>query len=91
MARIYSTYEAKAKFSELLRQVRGGQTIQVSYHGKPVAEIRPLEETRTGTEARFAELVRRGEILPAKDPKSPFQVGEPRRGALARFLADRDG
>ncbi len=86
----YSTYEAKAKFSQLLRQVREGMTVQVSYHGEPVAEIRPLKKARGGTEARIAELMARGEIQPARDPDAPIKVGKPSRGALARFLADRN-
>ncbi len=40
----YSTYEAKARFSEILRQVREGKTVYISYHGETVAEVRPLEE-----------------------------------------------
>ncbi len=86
----YSTYEAKAKFSQLLRQVRAGATVQVSYHGEPVAEIRPLKKARGGTEARIADLMARGAILPAKDPDAPIVVGKPAPGALARFLADRN-
>ena len=42
MAQVYSAYEAKAKFSEILRKVQAGQRIIISYHGKQVAEIRPL-------------------------------------------------
>ena len=37
MGRWYSIYEAKAKFSEIIRKVREGQTVTVSYHGEPVA------------------------------------------------------
>ncbi|MYA59219.1 MAG: type II toxin-antitoxin system prevent-host-death family antitoxin, partial [Chloroflexi bacterium] len=33
MATTYSTYEAKAKFSEVIRRVREGETVVVSYHG----------------------------------------------------------
>ncbi len=86
----YSTYEAKAKFSQLLRQVREGATVLVSYHGEPVAEIRPLKKARSGTEARIAELMARGAILPARNPDAPIVVGKPAPGALARFLADRN-
>ena len=38
----YSTYEAKARFSEVLRHVREGRTVTVSYRGEPVAEIRSI-------------------------------------------------
>ena len=33
----FSTYEAKARFSEVIRLVREGRTVHISYHGKPVA------------------------------------------------------
>ena len=34
---VYSTYEAKARFSEVLRLVRFGTPVIVTHHGKPVA------------------------------------------------------
>ena len=40
----YSIYEAKAHFSEIIRQVREGETVTVTRRGKPVAEIRPIAE-----------------------------------------------
>ena len=39
MARVYSTYEAKAKLSEILRKVRAGQKVGISYRGELVAEV----------------------------------------------------
>ena len=39
MSTAYSIYEAKAKFSEVMRKGRGGQRVVVTYHGQPVAEI----------------------------------------------------
>ena len=42
----YSTYEAKARVSELMRKVRAGQRVIISYRGK-ASRIRPLDkETR---------------------------------------------
>jgi prevent-host-death family protein len=55
----YSTYEAKAQFSEIIRQVRQGKTITVSYRGKPVAEIRPFRQGPETIEERLAEYERR--------------------------------
>ena len=44
MKRVYSLYEAKAKFSEIVRAVRErGDTITITYHGEPVAEMRPID------------------------------------------------
>ncbi|MHB1330031.1 MAG: type II toxin-antitoxin system Phd/YefM family antitoxin, partial [Gemmatimonadales bacterium] len=63
MPRKYSLYEAKSKLSELVRQVReGGRPITITVHGRPVAELRPLEpepSTKT-TDERHAELERAG-------------------------------
>ena len=52
----YSTYEAKARFSEVLRQVRAGKTITVSYRGEPVAEIRPIQTPPVTMEERLDDV-----------------------------------
>ena len=44
MRRTYSLYEAKARLSAIIRQVREGQRVVVTLHGEPVAEIRPLAQ-----------------------------------------------
>ena len=90
MAVTYSTYEAKARFSEVLRQVREGETVTVTYRGEPVAEIRPIQPKAKTIEERMDELERRGELVrkrgPRKEPRAIAHVP----GALERFLADRD-
>ena len=40
---IYSTHQARSRLSELLRHVRDGKTVTITYRGEPVAEVRPLE------------------------------------------------
>jgi prevent-host-death family protein len=86
----YSTYEAKARFSEVLRLVREGRTVTVTYHGKPVAEIRPLDRA-TGTEARIDFMRRRGLLsVPEAVDLAPEPLAS-RPGALARFLEERHG
>ena len=89
MSLTYSTYEAKARFSEVMRLVRNGQTVQVSYRGKPVAEIRPIEEKKT-LEEHLDDLERRGVVSPPADPAAfvPGPIAH-RPGALQRFLDDR--
>ena len=86
----YTTYEAKARFSEVMRQVREGKTVTVSYRGEPVAEIRPLEKRKQTLEERIRELELRGVLVRAKGPRKPFKMGKPVPGALERFLAERD-
>lgn len=86
----YPTYAAKARFSEILRRVREGRTVTVTYQGEPVAEIRPLDRAG-GTNARMEWLRSRGTLVgPARKP-SGFRAVQVRPGALERFLVDRDG
>ena len=87
----FSTYEAKARFSEVIRLVREGRTVHISYHGKPVAEIRPIAEKKNKTlEEHLEELERRGVIVPARDRNAPIAPIAHRPGALQRFLDDRE-
>ena len=87
---IYSMYEAKAKFSELIRRVRQGDTVIVSHHGKPVAEIRSLESSTEGLQERIRQLENRGVLQPPTDPEARLESVARRPGALQRFLDERD-
>ncbi len=89
MALIYSIYEAKARFSEIIRRVREGKTVTVSYRGEPVAEIRSIQRKPSTIEERLDDLDRRGALVRPTTPRRPLKVGERRPGALARFLAER--
>ncbi len=84
-----STSEAKSRFSEVMRQVRSGRTVRVSWRGKPVAEIRPIPEPVQSLEERQDELERRGVRVPARNPVGRFAPIAPVPGALQRFLHDR--
>jgi antitoxin (DNA-binding transcriptional repressor) of toxin-antitoxin stability system len=95
MPRKYSLYEAKSKLSELVRQVReGGQSVTITVHGRPVAELRALDaESGVKTTAeRHAELERAGLVhtVEGKPGQATFPLGVRRRGALRRFLEERD-
>ena len=90
MTLTYSTYEAKARFSEVLRQVRAGETVTVTYRGEPVAEIQPIRAEPDAFEARIADLERRGVLVPPTGPMKPLRAIAHVPGALDRFLADRD-
>jgi prevent-host-death family protein len=85
----YSTYEAKARFSEILRRVREGRTITVTYQGEPVAEIRPLDRAG-GTAARMKWLRSRGTLSGAPRRQHKLAAVAKRPGALQRFLQDRN-
>lgn len=90
MGLLYSTYEAKARFSEILRQVRRGKTVTVSYRGEPVAEIRSITPDRETLDQRLDDLTRRGIIVPSGQPREPLRMLQRRPGALRRFLDDRN-
>jgi prevent-host-death family protein len=90
MARVYSTYEAKAKLSEILRKVRAGQSVGISYRGDLVAEVRPVEPTRESFEERIQRLEFQGVLTPAGRRNRGIPRVAKRPGALKRFLASRD-
>ena len=90
--RRYSTYEAKARFSEILRQVRGGASVLITYRGTEVAELKPIEGKDT-VERRVARLEQSRVLVRASARDRASKRLEPvarRRGALARFLESRE-
>lgn len=50
-------YDAKARFSELIRDVEAGQEVTITRHGRPVARIVPVAPVE-GVGAEWAERVR---------------------------------
>jgi prevent-host-death family protein len=96
MPKEYSIYDAKAKLSALVREVREqGRSFYITVHGEPVAELRPIEappHPQTLAE-RIAELEALGAIGPSTRPagqKPKFPIGTYVPGALQRFLDDRE-
>jgi len=90
VARTYSIYEAKARFSEVIREVREGETVTVSYRGEPVAEIRAIRQSKMPTlDERLDYLERRGALVRNAGAGRDFRRVAERPGALARFLAER--
>jgi prevent-host-death family protein len=59
-------YEAKTHLPRLLREVEAGQSFTISVRGKPVAELRPVEQPSTDRE----EAVR-GLLALMDDPERP--------------------
>jgi prevent-host-death family protein len=90
MAQTYSTYEAKARFSEVMRKVRAGQRIVIAYRGQRIAEIRPIGSAERGLEKRIAQLEDEGLLSPRRDPRGALQPLARRAGALRRFLESRE-
>lgn len=85
----YSTYDAKARFSEVLRKVREGRTITITYHGEPVAELRPLG-VESGTAARLRWLRERGVLTGGGSREGRLGAVAACPGALERFLDERE-
>ena len=57
MAKTYSTCEAKARFSGAASACTGArETVTVTYHGEPVAEVRPVRPARSDLDARIRDL-----------------------------------
>lgn len=89
MPTTYSTYEAKARLSEILRKVREGQTILISHRGQEVAEVRPVRQAPSEEEA-VQRLEDRGLLQGGRDRKGSLAPIAKRPGALRRFLEGRE-
>jgi prevent-host-death family protein len=91
MPKTYSTYEAKARLSELLAQVRKGDVVTITHRGEAVAEVTPIRRPETSIGERLEELRRKGVLsFPASTAKSEFKSLVKKRGALRRFLDSRE-
>ena len=90
MTDTYSTYEAKAKFSEILRKVREGRHVYITYRGREVAEIKPIEKREETMEERIQKLKEQGILSGPEDRNAPLEPIAKRPGALKRFLEERD-
>lgn len=89
MADTYSTYDAKARFSEVIRKVRRGKRVVIEYHGEPVAEILPIAVGTRPFAEHVASLERAGAIAPAPGG-STYRPVTRRPGGLKRFLKERE-
>ncbi len=58
MEKAISAADANRKFSKLLRDVKEGQSYVVTSHGRPVARIAPIDDSRQATNARTSLLNR---------------------------------
>jgi len=86
--------ELRNTLSKQIAAVRGGETIIVTDHGKPVAQITPT--AAESAEAWFHQMVAAGRITPSKEPKRPAselpESGPPLKGdktLLDILLEDR--
>ena len=59
-----SNSEATNGLSRFLSDVRSGETVQVTHHGKPVAQIKPYDTAELTADAAAMELARQEVIDP---------------------------
>ena len=71
-----SVSETKNSLSALLDEVRRGETVLITHHGKPVARIEPCNTAELAADEAVAALVQRGVVDP---PRAALDVD--------RFLA----
>jgi prevent-host-death family protein len=90
VAHVYSIYEAKARFSEVIRKVRAGQRVVIAYRGEEIAEIRPLENRGGSLEKTIAQLEEQGVLGRPAKPAGPLRPLAKKPGALKRFLESRE-
>jgi prevent-host-death family protein len=89
MSNSFSTWEAKARFSEILRMVRAGRVVRISFRGRDVAEIRPLSKD-AHLEEHLARMEDRGILTGGREMRGELGPVVRRPGALKRFLAERE-
>jgi prevent-host-death family protein len=59
MEKAISAADANRKFSQVLREVKEGQSYVVTSHGRAVARIAPVKEKRTAASNARASLLER--------------------------------
>jgi prevent-host-death family protein len=87
----YSTYDAKARFSELLRKVRKNRKIVITSRGIPIAEVVPYSSEKESTLERLSRLEQQGVVDGDTRVRDPFEPLSRSAGALKRFLGTRGG
>jgi len=90
MASTYSTYEAKAKLGEIIRKVRAGARVVITYRGHAVAEVRPVADEGGELARRLLRLEDEGVVTRAKEPGAVLSPVARREDALRRFLESRE-
>lgn len=91
MKKSYSIFEAKARFSEILRIVKNKHDVIITDRSKPVVRIVPYEQTITeNLGQRLQELEKLG--LVSKGATSTFKAKQNplSQNVLKKFLEDRE-
>ena len=87
----YSVAAAKARLSELIRAAQDRREVIITDRGRPVARLVRYEPEEETLDDRLRALRERALLVPAAvSPKERWPEPTPVRGALARFLEERD-
>ena len=86
----YSVYEAKARFSEIVRKVRSKRRIIITYRGKDVAEVVPFQRDSDELAERLERLEDEGIVTGPRGPVSSLRTLAEKPGALRRLFERRD-
>lgn len=89
MARPYPVYKAKAKLSEILRQVKRGRSVTISERGTEIARVVPIQPA-CDLRSRLDLLERDGVVSPSLGQTKGVAPIARRPGALKRFLTSRE-
>jgi prevent-host-death family protein len=57
-------FEAKTRLSELVRQVRAGESFIITQRGEPAAELTPIRSAKRRVSRRIAEAIRQLRATP---------------------------
>ncbi len=88
----YSIYDAKARFSEVVKKASEGHSVIITKRNIPIVEIRAYEEKPNQTLAEhMKELERLGIVTPSDGKRMKRNPQRnPRPEILETFLAERD-
>lgn len=80
--------ELRNSLSRRLDEVRAGETITVTDHGRPIARIVPIAQP-----SRLEQLIAEGRVTPPKLPKSRGPLPKPAQasGSVSEFIAEQRG
>lgn len=89
MSHAYSIYETKARFSEILRMVKAGKEVIVNERGRSIARILPFKKP-DNLQEQWDWLCNSGQVIKTEIVKRDFSPQKQAKGALGRFLEERD-
>lgn len=89
MVRRIGIRDAKARFSELLREVRQGGEWIVTERGRPIARLIPVQEQDLSLAEKVRRLEERGLVAPLDHEPRPLPPPLPlEHGLAARWLEE---